>query len=58
MTKKEIITKNLGNGKYECIEAKGKKYGVVTSTYTVGNDLKNIYRAKQGIKLIKKSKYE
>lgn len=53
-----LITKNLGNGKYECIEAKGKKYGVVTSTYTVGNDLKNIYRAKQGIKLIKKSKYE
>ena len=27
-------------------------------TYTVGKDLKNIYRAKQGIKLIKKSKYE
>ena len=53
-----LITKNLGNGKYECIEAKGKKYGVVTSTYTVGNDLKNIYRAKQGIKLIKKFKYE
>lgn len=53
-----LITKNLGNGKYECVEAKGKKYGVVTSTYTVGNDLKNIYRAKQGIKLIKKSKYE
>lgn len=53
-----LITKNLGNGKYECVEAKGKKHGVVTSTYTVGNDLKNIYRAKQGIKLIKKSKYE
>lgn len=53
-----LITKNLGNGKYECVEAKGKNYGVVTSTYTVGKDLKNIYRAKQGVKLIKKSKYE
>lgn len=50
-----LITKNLGNGKYECVEAKGKKYGVITSTYTVGNDLKNIYRAKQGLKLIKKN---
>lgn len=53
-----IITENLGNGKYACVEAKGKKYGVVTSTYTVGNDLKNIYRAKYGAKLIKKHRYE
>lgn len=49
-----LITRNLGNGKYECVEAKGKDYGVVTSVYSVDNDLKNIYRAKQGIKLIKK----
>lgn len=53
-----IITENLGNGKYACVEAKGKKYGVVTSTYTVGSDLKNIYRAKLGAKLIKKHRYE
>lgn len=49
-----LITKNLGNGKYECVEAKGKKDGVVTSTYSVDNSLLNIYRAKQGMKLIKK----
>lgn len=49
-----LITKNLGNGKYECVEAKGKKDGVVTSTYSVDNSLLNIYRAKKGMKLIKK----
>lgn len=49
-----LITKNLGNGKYECVEAKGKKYGVITSTYTANKDLLNIYRAKYGLKLIKK----
>lgn len=53
-----LITKNLGNGKYECVEAKGKNYGVVTSTYTIDNNLKNIYRAKQGLKLIKKNRHE
>lgn len=49
-----LITKNLGNGKYECVEVKGKKDGVVTSTYSVDNSLLNIYRAKKGMKLIKK----
>lgn len=49
-----LITKNLGNGQYEVVEAKGRKYGVVTSTYTVGKDLRNIYRAQKGLKLIKK----
>lgn len=49
-----LITRNLGNGQYEVVEAKGRKYGVVTGTYTVGKDLKNIYRAKKGLKLIKK----
>lgn len=49
-----LITRNLGNGKYECIEAKGKSKGIVNSTYTVDGSLYNIYRAKQGLKLIKK----
>lgn len=53
-----LITKNLGNGQYECIEAKGKNEGIVTSTYTVNSKLKAIYRAKRGLKLIKKPKYE
>lgn len=53
-----LITKNLGNGQYECIEAAGKNKGIITSTYTVNSKLKAIYRAKRGLKLIKKPKYE
>lgn len=53
-----LITKNLGNGKYECIEAKGKKDGIVASTYTVNNRLINIYRAKKGLKLIKRNGFK
>lgn len=53
-----MITANLGDGKYKVVEAKGKKYGVVESTYTVGSNLHGIYRAKKGTKLIKKYKYE
>lgn len=49
-----LITKNLGNGKYECVEAEGTKHGVINSTYSVDNKLLNIYRAQQGMKLIKK----
>lgn len=53
-----LITRNLGNGQYACVEAKGKKYGVVESTYVVGDDFKGIYRAKNGLKLIRKPRYE
>lgn len=52
-----LITENLGEGKYKVVEAKDKKHGVIESTYTVGNNLHGIYRAKKGIKLIKKHKY-
>lgn len=53
-----LITRNLGNGKYECIEAKGRKDGIVNSTYTVNNKLINIYRAKKGLKLIKRNGFK
>lgn len=53
-----LITNNLGKGNYECIEAAGKQSGIKPSTYTVDSNLSGIYRAKRGLKLIKKRKYE
>lgn len=52
-----LITENLGGGKYSCIAARSKSKGITETTYTVGNGLKGIYRAKQGAKLVKQLNY-
>lgn len=51
----KLITRNLGNGRYEVVEAKSKKDGVVRSYLDLDkNKTAVIFKAQKGLKLIKK----
>lgn len=56
----QIIEKNLGNGKYQCIAAANKRDGIKRTTYNTANSKSfiNIYRGKNGAKLIKKNGFK
>lgn len=56
----QIIEKNLGNGKYQCIAAANRRDGIKRTTYNAANSKSfiNIYRGKNGAKLIKKNGFK
>lgn len=53
-----LITKNLGNGKFQCVAAESTDQGVININYTIDSKFRGIYRAKRGMKLIKKHGYK
>lgn len=53
-----LITKNLGNGQFQCVAAESTNDGVINVNYTIDDKFRGIYRAKRGMKLIKKHGYK